>query len=182
MNTQPAIADGLPAPARYYAIAAILLGITMAVMDSAIANVALPTIARDLHTDAALSIWVVNGYQLAIVISLLPLSSAGRHRRLSQGLHLWTGAVHPGVAWLAPFRDLLLTLAASRVIQGFGAAGIMSVNIALVRFIYPHKMLGRGIGINAVVVATSAAVGPTLASAILSVANWPWLFAVNVPA
>ena len=57
----------------------------------------------------------------------------------------------------------------------------MSVNTALVRFIYPHRLLGRGIGINALVVAIAAAVGPTLASGILSVASWPWLFAVNVP-
>ncbi|HEY1709452.1 MAG TPA: MFS transporter [Rhizomicrobium sp.] len=180
MNTQPTFADGLPAPARYYAIATILLGITMAVMDSAIANVALPTIARDLHTGAAFSIWVVNGYQLAITISLLPLSSLGDivgYRKVYLvGLALFT------VASLAcAFSYSLLTLAAARVIQGFGAAGIMSVNIALVRFIYPQKMLGRGIGINAVVVATSAAVGPTLASAILSIGTWPWLFAINVP-
>src|SRR5690242_11453500 len=65
--------DGLPVPQRYLAIATIVLGVTMAVMDSAIANVALPTIARDLHTDPALSIWIVNGYQLAVTISLLPL-------------------------------------------------------------------------------------------------------------
>jgi len=69
--------DGIPLPLRYWAIATIALGITMAVMDSAIANVALPTIARDLHTNSAFSIWIVNGYQLAITISLLPLSSLG---------------------------------------------------------------------------------------------------------
>ena len=45
----------------------------MAVMDGAIANVALPTIAQDLHANPAFSIWIVNGYQLAITISLLPL-------------------------------------------------------------------------------------------------------------
>src|SRR5437016_1311597 len=69
--------DGQPLPQRYWAILTIALGIIMAVLDSAIANVALPTIARDLHTDAAFSIWVVNGYQLAITISLLPLASLG---------------------------------------------------------------------------------------------------------
>ena len=42
-------------------------------------------------------------------------------------------------------------------------------------------MLGRGIGLNAVVVAVAAVVGPTLASAILAVGSWPWLFAINVP-
>jgi DHA2 family multidrug resistance protein-like MFS transporter len=74
---------------------------------------------------------------------------------------------------------LLLTLA--RILQGFGAAGIMSVNMALVRYIYPRDLLGRGIGINAMVVAVSAAVGPTVAAAILTVGTWPYLFAINIP-
>src|SRR3984885_15910674 len=69
--------DGQPLPLRYWAIATIVLGLSMAVLDGAIANVALPTIARDLHTDAAFSIWVVNAYQLAITISLLPLAAYG---------------------------------------------------------------------------------------------------------
>jgi MFS transporter, DHA2 family, multidrug resistance protein len=172
--------DGLPLPQRNWAILAIGLGITLAVIDSAIANVALPTIAADLHTDPALSIWIVNGYQLAITISLLPLSSLGDivgYRRVYlAGLALFTLA-SLGCA----FATSLPMLALARVIQGFGAAGIMSVNTALLRFIYPQKLLGRGIGINALVVAVSAAVGPTVAGAILAVANWPWLFAVNVP-
>jgi DHA2 family multidrug resistance protein-like MFS transporter len=72
-------------------------------------------------------------------------------------------------------------LAATRVVQGFGAAGIMSVNTALVRAIYPPSMLGRGVAINAMVVAAASALGPTVASAVLAVAHWPWLFAINVP-
>jgi DHA2 family multidrug resistance protein-like MFS transporter len=172
--------DGLPIPQRNWAITAIGLGITLAVIDSAIANVALPTIASDLHTDPALSIWIVNGYQLAITISLLPLSSLGDiigYRRVYlAGLILFTIA-SLGCA----FATSLPLLALARVIQGFGAAGIMSVNTALLRFIYPQRLLGRGIGINALVVAVSSAVGPTVASSILTVANWPWLFAVNVP-
>jgi DHA2 family multidrug resistance protein-like MFS transporter len=51
----------------------------------------------------------------------------------------------------------------------------------LVRFTYPQRMLGRAIGINAVVVAVSAAIGPTIASAILAIGHWRWLFAINVP-
>jgi DHA2 family multidrug resistance protein-like MFS transporter len=172
--------DGLPLPRRYYAIATIVLGVTMAVIDGAIANVALPTIAADLHTDPAFSIWVVNGYQLAITISLLPLSSMGDivgYRRIYLGGLILFTLASLGCA----LSGSLLTLTAARVIQGFGAAGIMAVNIALVRYIYPQSQLGRGIGINAVVVAVSSAVGPTLAGAILAAAGWPWLFAVNVP-
>src|SRR5579864_7237311 len=172
--------DGLPFPQRSWAIATIALGVIMAVMDSAIANVALPTIGIDLHTDPALSIWIVNGYQLAITISLLPLAAfgdiAGYRRVYLAGLALFTAA---SLACALSFS--LTTLAVARVIQGFGAAGIMSVNTALVRFIYPQRLLGRGIGINAMIVATSAAVGPTIASLILAFGRWPWLFAVNVP-
>ena len=172
--------DGIPVPLRYWAIATIALGITLAVMDSAIANVALPTIARDLHTNSAFSIWIVNGYQLAITISLLPLASLGDiigYRRVYlAGLLLFTLA-SLGCA----LSDLLATLALARVVQGFGAAGIMSVNTAIVRTIYSHRLLGRGIGINAMVVAASATIGPTVASGILSLGPWPWLFAVNVP-
>ena len=65
--------------------------------------------------------------------------------------------------------------------QGFGAAAITSVNTSLIRFIYPKARLGRGMGVNATVVATSSVAGPTLAAGILSAADWPWLFAVNVP-
>ncbi len=69
--------DGVPLPQRYWAILTIALGLTLAVLDGAIANVALPTIARDLDASPAASIWVVNAYQLAVTISLLPLASLG---------------------------------------------------------------------------------------------------------
>src|SRR5882724_5036363 len=79
MNTEAGLSlhEGVAMPQRIWAIVTIALGIIMAVMDGAIANVALPTIAGDLHTDAALSIWIVNGYQLAVTISLLPLAALG---------------------------------------------------------------------------------------------------------
>lgn len=172
--------DGLPLPRRYWAIAAILLAIFMSVLDSTITNVALPTIGRDLHASPAVSIWVINAYQLAILVLLLPLASLGEivgYRRVSQaGLALFTLA-SVGCA-LAPS---LLTLSLARVVQGVGAAGIMSVNAALVRFTYPQRYLGRALGINAFVVGSSAAVGPTIASAVLAVAQWRWLFGINVP-
>jgi len=69
--------DGLPLPQRYGAILTIVLGISMAVLDGAIANVALPTIATDLNASPAASIWIVNAYQIAIVISLLTLAFLG---------------------------------------------------------------------------------------------------------
>ena len=135
---------GLPLPQRYWAIVCVALGITLAVLDGAIANVALPTIARDLHASDAASIWIVNAYQLAVTITLLPLASLGErigYRRIYiAGLALFTAA-SLGCA----LAGSLPILAVMRVIQGFGAAGIMSVNAALVRMIYPSAMLGRGL-------------------------------------
>jgi DHA2 family multidrug resistance protein-like MFS transporter len=152
----------------------------MSVLDSTIANIALPTIAKDFGVSPAASVWVINSYQLAILISLLPLASLGEivgYRRISQaGLIVFT------IGSLAcAFADSLFTLTLARFFQGFGAAGIMSVNSALVRFTYPSKMLGRAIGINAFVVGTFAAIGPTIASGVLAVGHWRWLFALNVP-
>ena len=172
--------DGLPLPQRYWAILTIVLGLVMAVIDGAIANVALPTIAQDLHASPSFSVWIVNGYQLAITISLLPLAALGDiigYRRVYlAGLALFTLA-----SLFCALSHTLLLLTLARILQGFGAAGIMSVNAALVRFTYPRNQLGHGIGINALVVAVAAAVGPTLAAGILSVGTWPWLFAINIP-
>jgi DHA2 family multidrug resistance protein-like MFS transporter len=172
--------QGLPVPQRYWAMLVIALALTLAVLDSAIANVALPTIARNLHASAASSIWVVNAYQLAVTISLLPLASLGDrigYRRIYlAGLVLFTVS-----SFGCALATSLPTLALARVFQGFGAAGIMSVNTALVRMIYPPSQLGRGVAINAMVVAVSSAVGPTVAAGVLAVASWPWLFAINVP-
>ena len=172
--------DGLPVPQRYWSIAVIGLAITMAVLDSAVANVALPTIAREFRVDSADAIWIVNAYQLAVVVSLLPLASLGEIIGYSRvyliGLALFT------VASLAcAMSSTLVELTLARVLQGFGGAGIMAINAALVRFTYPTRLLGRGIGLNAFVVSFASAVGPTVASAILATASWQWLFAINVP-
>ena len=159
---------------------AIALSVGMAVLDGTIASVALPTIAHDLHASPAASIWVVNAYQLAITVSLLPLASLGEilgyQRVYRAGLALFIAA-----SLFCVLSGSLVTLTIARILQGFGAAGIMSVNAALIRFIYPHRLLGRGIGFNAMVIAISSAVGPTVAAGILSVGSWPWLFAINIP-
>lgn len=173
-------ADGLPQPARNRAMRVIILGIAMAVLDGSIVNLALPGIARELNASAAHAIWVVNAYQIATLVMLLPLASLGDrlgYRRVYfVGMALF--AVSSVGAMLA---DSLATLIVARAVQGLGAAGIMSVNAALVRLTYPRAQLGRGLGINSMVVALASVAGPSVAAGILSVAPWPWLFALNLP-
>ncbi|PWL18731.1 MFS transporter [Falsochrobactrum shanghaiense] len=157
-----------------------MLGLTLAVLDGTIANVALPTIAADFAAGPAASVWIVNGYQLAIVISLLPFAALGEiysYRRVYLlGVSLFTLA-----SIACAFSGSLEMLTAARIIQGFGAAGLMSVNTALLRYTVPQAKFGTAIGLNALFVAFSASVGPTLAGFVLHVASWPWLFVINIP-
>jgi DHA2 family multidrug resistance protein-like MFS transporter len=177
--SSPAI-DGLPAERRRWAVAAIFTALAMASLDTAIANIALPAIAADLGVSPADVVWVVNVYQIALVATLLPLGALGEivgHRRIYLGgLLLFTlASLGCAYAWSLP------SLLTARALQGLGASGIMSVNSALIRFVYPSRLLGRGFGHNALVVATAFTLGPTIASGILALAHWPWLFAINIP-
>ena len=141
MTAEP---DGLPAPQRYWAAATIWLALTLSVLDGSIANVALPTIAANLNAPAADSIWVVNAYQLAIVVSLLPMAAIGEmvsYRRMFLiGVALFTAG-----SLACALAESLPVLVAARAFQGIGAAGIMSQNGALLRFTFPAKMLGRAV-------------------------------------
>jgi MFS transporter, DHA2 family, multidrug resistance protein len=179
-TVQPQAEDGLPIPRRYWSVVGIWLALTMAVLDGAIANVALPVIAHQLGASPAASVWVINAYQLTITVLLLPLAALGDRIGYKciyiPGLALFTiGSVGCAAG------GTLELLIAARVFQGVGAACIMSMNAALVRATYPANMLGRGIGYNAMVLSMSAAIGPTLAAVILSVASWQWLFLINLP-
>ncbi|ALM86274.1 MFS transporter [Bordetella sp. N] len=174
------IGQGLPAADRRRAALAVMLGVCMASLDTAIANTALPAMARDLGVSEADSIWVISAYQLAMVAALLPLASLGEiigyRRVMVAGMALFTVAslacgLSPTLPWLV----------GARIAQGLGGAGLMAVNIAMLRYIYSDRMLGAGVGLNSLVVGFSFAAGPTVASLILTVASWHWLFLINVP-
>ena len=161
-------------------MAVILLGIALSVLDGTIVNLALPGIAHDLQVHPSESIWVVNAYQIATLALLLPCAAlgdvAGYRRVYLGGLALFTAASLGCVAARS-----LPSLAAFRALQGLGAAGIMGVSSALVRLTYPRRLLGRGMALNSLVVAVASVAGPSFAAAVLSVASWPWLFALNLP-
>jgi DHA2 family multidrug resistance protein-like MFS transporter len=158
----------------------VLLGAALAAIDTAIANTALPAIAADLHAPPAASIWVINAYQLAVVATLLPFAAlgdrVGPRRIFLGGMVLFTLA-----SLVCTLATSLPALAGARVLQGVGGGALMSVNIALIRLIYPPSRLGRGVGLNALVVGVGFAAGPSIASLVLAVASWPWLFAINLP-
>lgn len=174
------LADGLPTPRRYWAGLTILLGIGICVIDAAMVNVALPTIAQALAIEASTAVWIINAFQLTVVVTLLPFSSlaerVGFKRLFRFGLiGFWIGAI--GSA-LSPSIELMLIM---RVLQGLGASAIMCLFGGLMRHVYPAKILSRGIAINAMNVAVTSVLGPTLGSTLLSFADWRWIFVVLTP-
>ena len=172
--------NGLKQPQFFFAMLTVCLGVVLTGIDSIIANVALPTIASDLGTSPAATVWVVTAYQLAVTMCILLASALGElygvRRVYLAGLGIFTvGSLGCAAATSLPM------LVVFRAAQGVGGAGLVSVSLALVRFIYPRERIGRGFGLYASMVAVSMAAGPSVAAVILSVAHWPWLFAVNVP-
>ncbi|WP_310388402.1 MFS transporter [Roseateles sp.] len=171
---------GLQGSRRKLAIAAVLAAMVLAVLDAAIANVALPSMARSLQVTPGMSIWIITAYQTALVMGLLPCAalgeSLGLRRVFTSGVALFT--VASALCALAPS---LPWLVAARLLQGLGAAAIMALGIALLRLAVPKHLLGAAIGWNALAVALASAAGPSLGALLLTVASWPWLFAVNLP-
>ena len=165
---------------NYIAITAILIVLIMTVLDVTVVNVALPVLADKFGVSDSDTVWIVTIYQLVITMLLLPLSSAGDlysyRKTFLTGVVIFTSA-----SVLCAASQNFAMIIASRAIQGIGAACVMSVNIALARLIYPREVLGRGLALNAMVIAIATAAGPTIAGSILSIASWHWLFLINVP-
>ena len=172
--------DGLPTPRRYVAMVAVSFGTALVVIDGAIAAVALPTIARDLGVGNAAAVSIVTVYQLLLVMLLLPFAGLAERigvKRMYQGGQL----VFAVATLLCFFAKSLPFLLIVRAVQAIGAAAALSVTSAMVRAIYPRAQLGRGLGLNGVIVSSSAALAPTLGGLVLAIAPWPWVFASAVP-
>lgn len=177
---EPAKSDGLALPRRYAAIGALCCGTALIIIDGGIANVALPSIARDLGVASSSVVAIVTVYQLMLVMLLLPFAGLGERiglKRMYQvGQLIFTVAT-----LLCFFAKSLPFLLIVRAAQAIGAAGALSVSSALIRSTYPSKQLGRGLGINSVIVSSSAAAAPTIGGLVLAIAPWPWVFACAIP-
>jgi DHA2 family multidrug resistance protein-like MFS transporter len=164
----------------YLAVIAVLAAIMMGVLDGTVMNVALPTLSEEFHVTPSNIIWVVNAYQLVVTMMLLGFAAIGDvfgyKRVFLCGVSIFVTAS----ALCAMSRSFEMMVAA-RVLQGIGGACTMSINTALLRIIFPPNRLGRVMAANAVIVAVTAASGPALGGAILSVGHWSWIFLMNIP-
>lgn len=152
----------------------------MSVLDGTLMNVALPSLTKEFDVEPNTAIWLINSYQMVIMMFLLVFATFGDiigYRKIFlSGVVVFTVA-----SALCALSQNFAMLVCSRILQGLGAACVMSVKTALVRLIYPPEVLGRGMSINAMAVAVSSAAGPSIAGLILSTLSWHWLFAINIP-
>jgi DHA2 family multidrug resistance protein-like MFS transporter len=172
--------EGLPGRERGFAMAAVMTMTTMAVFDGSMINIALPQIARSLDASLGATVWVSNGYLLSAAMTLAifaALSSRIGFRSIFVfGLGLFTLA-SVGCA-LSSSLDMLVIM---RVLQGIGGAATLSIGPAILRSVFPNRLLGRILGLNALLIGTSTAIAPILGGTILSTLSWQWLFAINIP-
>ncbi|EHN8890468.1 MFS transporter [Enterobacter hormaechei] len=177
-STQPGD-EGLPGPARARVMAAIMTTTLMGVFDGTMINIALPSMAQEMHVPASLAVWFANGYLLAAAMTLAIFAALaarlGYRPVFLAGLATFT-LTSLGCA-LANTSEVLIGM---RVLQGIGGAATLSIAPAILRSVFPGRVLGRILGLHALLIASSSAIGPVLGGTILHTLSWQWLFAINI--
>ena len=166
---------------RWAALIVLCTGMLMIILDSAIVNVALPWIQRDLGFSQSSLVWVVNGYLITFGGLLLLAGRVGdlvgRRRIFLSGMTLFTVA-----SLLCGVAQSQETLVAARFLQGAGGALTSSVILGIIITMF-HEPTERAkaIGVFTFVAAGGASLGLLLGGILTQVLNWHWIFFVNVP-
>jgi DHA2 family multidrug resistance protein-like MFS transporter len=158
--------DGLPMPRRLWAMAVLMSGLALVSWDMAAANVALPDIAADLNVSPGLVVWVMIAYTVTVLVGILPSSAVAERIGFRQMYGLGSTVFMVGALSCA-FSTSFSMLLIARVVQGVGAAMLMSLFGGLVRNIYPMRQLGLGVSLSSLVVGVLAVLGPAIGAFII---------------
>jgi EmrB/QacA subfamily drug resistance transporter len=149
-------------------------------LDTSIANVALPTLAKTFGASFQAVQWVVIAYLLAITTMIVSVGRLGdiigRRRLLLTGIALFTAA--SALSGVAPTLWLLI---AARALQGLGGAIMMALTMAIVGETVPQAKTGSAMGMLGTMSAVGTALGPSLGGALIAGFGWRSIFLVNVP-
>lgn len=171
--------EGLPGRERAWVMAAVMTTTLMGVFDGTMINIALPSMAAGMQIPANEAVWFANGYLLSAAMTLAIFAAlaarVGYRPVFLAGLATFT-LTSAGCA-LANTPELLTAM---RVLQGIGGAATLSIAPAILRSVFPGRLLGRILGLHALLIASSSAIGPVLGGTILDALGWQWLFAINV--
>ena len=163
-----------------WVLAATVLGTAVGQIDGSLTNLALPAIARDLHTTLEGLTWVVNGYTLTLA-SFIMLGGAlgdrfGRRRVFVLGLCWFVSASM--LCALAPTTEILI---AARGLQGVGGALLAPASLAILQASFRVEDRGRAVAAWSGLTGVAGAAAPLVGGYLLAVGSWRWVFVVNVP-
>ncbi|MFC5568740.1 MFS transporter [Lysobacter yangpyeongensis] len=180
--SRPAATDPtIPVPsAAALGLAGLALTMLLSSLGTSIANVALPTLMRDLHASFQAVQWVVLAYLLAVTTLIVSVGRlgdvVGRRRLMLAGIGLFTAAsIACGSA------SGLGMLVAARAAQGLGAAVMMTLTMALVGDAVPASRAGSAMGFLGTTSAIGTALGPSLGGLLIASFGWRSIFLVNLP-
>ncbi len=171
--------EGLPGRERAWVMAAVMTTTLMGVFDGTMINIALPSMAAGMQIPANEAVWFANGYLLsaAMMLAIFAALAARVGYRPVFLAGLATSTLTSAGCALANTPELLTAM---RVLQGIGGAATLSIAPAILRSVFPGRLLGRILGLHALLIASSSAIGPVLGGTIVDALGWQWLFAINV--
>src|SRR5450631_1043785 len=173
-------AEWRPAINPWIIAMAVTLATFMEVLDTSIANVALPHIAGSLSAGTDESTWVLTSYLVSNAI-VLPLSGwissiIGRKRFYMSCVAIFT--VSSFLCGLAPNLGMLIFF---RILQGAGGGGLQPSEQAILADTFPAAKRGMAFAVYGLAVVLAPAIGPTLGGWITDNFNWRWIFFINIP-
>jgi MFS family permease len=166
---------------RWLALLVLCTGMLMVVLDSAIVNVALPSIQDDLGFSQSNLAWVVNAYLIAFGGLLLLAGRLGdligRRLVFMTGLAVFT--IASLVCGVAQTQGMLI---GARFIQGIGGALASAVILGMIVTMFPEpREQAKAIGVYSFVAAAGASIGLLAGGLLTQAINWHWIFFVNIP-
>lgn len=158
----------------------ILVGVFMAVLDNNIVAIALPMITNNFDVPLGQSQWIATAYIITIIATVLIFGTLspvfGKVRLFTSGLVIFVaGSAACGLSGSLP----LLVLA--RIVQGIGAAMLMSISMAIIMQVFPLHERGKALGYVTATVGLGLIIGPALGGVLVEALGWPYVFFVNVP-
>jgi EmrB/QacA subfamily drug resistance transporter len=158
----------------------VILGSAMSILDTTIVNVALDTLAHDLHSSISQIQWVVTGYMLALA-AVIPVSGWAADRFGARRMYLISLVLFTVGSMLCGISTSTTELVIFRVLQGFGGGMIMPLGMMMMAAAAGPKRMGRVMSVVAMPMMLAPILGPTIGGLIIDNTSWRWIFYVNVP-